>query len=170
MKTTASLLILTLTALHSFGGTGPGPWAQGAYYPEQLDGKYAASVSKDSGDTSSTPVGGVIGFGLRSGAPTRLPATTGATVTPPLDTAANYYAIFRGGTVFTGTTIGFLDINKNRVSGSLVADAAAGGALAQGGGFAGKITSNKAIFTFRGTGTLGSTQFRLSGIKTSNAP
>jgi hypothetical protein len=167
MKTTASLLILTLTALHSFGGTGPGPWSQGAYYPEQLDGKYAASVSKDPTDLNPTPVGGVIGFGLQSGAPTYLPSATGATTTPVIDPRANYYAIFVGGVVFTGTTIGFLDIDKKRVSGALVPPA---GVVAQGGGFAGKIKSSQAIFTFKGNGSIGGTAYRLSGIKTSNTP
>jgi len=166
MKTTASLLILTLTALHSFGGTGPGPWAQGAYYPEQLDGKYAASVSKDPSSLNPTPVGGVVGFGLQSGAPTYLPST-GAGATTAIDPRANYYAIFVGGVVFTGTTIGFLDIDKKRVSGTLVPSAGVG---AQGGGFAGKIKSSQAIFTFKGNGSIAGTPYLLSGIKTSNTP
>jgi hypothetical protein len=167
MKTTAALLIFTLTALHSFGGTGPGPWAQGAYYPGQLDGKYAASVSTVSG-ANATPIGGVIGFGLQAGAPTRLPRPDGATATPAIDAASNYYAIFVGGQVFTGTTIGFVNIENNVVSGTLLPQAV--GLLAQGGGFSGSITSKKALFTFSGRGSLGGTPFVLSGIKTSDAP
>lgn len=156
----------------AFGGNwfGSGPWAQGAYYPGQLDGKYAASVTKDPADPNPTPVGGVIGFAIQGGRPSYLDATTAppsATITP--DPRSNYYAIFVGGQVFTGTTLGFINFNNSTVSGSLIPPAGVVGALAQGGGFAGSVNSNQAIFTFSGTGTIGPSPFLISGIKTSDS-
>jgi hypothetical protein len=166
---TAPLLLCLLVCTAEAGLFGPGPWSQGAYYPGQLDGKYAASVTKDPNDPNPTPVGGVIGFALQRGRPSYLDSTT----TPPstaitVDPRSNYYAIFVGGQVFTGATLGFIDFNNNTVTGSLVPTPGLAGALAQGGGFLGAVTGNKSIFTFNGTGTIGPSPFLFSGIKTSD--
>lgn len=175
MKFYLPALVAIILATPSFAGNwfGSGPWAQGAYYPGQLDGKYAASVIQDPNDPNPTPVGGVIGFALQGGRPSYLDSTT----TPPttaltVDPRSNYYAIFFGGQVYTGTTIGFINFNSSTVSGTLVP--LAGPPLlpvppTQGGGFTGTVNNNKALFTFSGSGTLGSTPFLMSGIKTSDS-
>ncbi len=98
MKTILPILALTLLPASGFAGAGPGPWANGAYYPGQLDGRYSANVYNNvqkSFNTwqESTPnnlvttnnttpgtglalagrvgavVSGVIGFGIRNGTP-----------------------------------------------------------------------------------------------------
>ena len=91
MKTILSLLVSTVfaAATVSAGNLGPGPWANGAYYPGQFDGIYTASVYSSGGATNGVPntnglagpfqnvMSGVVGFGIRSGGPT---STTNAIV------------------------------------------------------------------------------------------
>jgi hypothetical protein len=66
MKYLALTLLLTGLSLQSlFAWGGPGPWANGAYYPGQLDGRYSANVynnTQDRGDYSEmdTPSGNVV--------------------------------------------------------------------------------------------------------------
>lgn len=55
MKTILSLLALAATSTAVFASAGPGPWADGAYYPGQLDGRYSANVYNNIGDKGSEP-------------------------------------------------------------------------------------------------------------------
>lgn len=38
------LAVAVATSMTAFAGAGPGPWANGAYFPGQLDGRYSANV------------------------------------------------------------------------------------------------------------------------------
>ena len=55
MKTILSLLALAATSAAAFALGGPGPWANGAYYPGQLDGRYSANVYNNIGDKGTEP-------------------------------------------------------------------------------------------------------------------
>jgi hypothetical protein len=134
------LLVPFLTALSSvplFAGAGTGPWALGAYYPGQLDGKYQASVSGNN-------ITGVVGFAIINGG---LPfasrssaaggggggaggnvivaggdagATAVNTDLGGVDETQNYFAIFVEGRTYTGRTVGMIDINRKKVTGTLI--------------------------------------------------
>ncbi|MEI6537472.1 MAG: hypothetical protein WCN98_19165 [Verrucomicrobiaceae bacterium] len=52
--TLPSLLTACLLQSAVAGGFGPGPWANGAYYPGQLDGRYSANVYNDNVGNSQT--------------------------------------------------------------------------------------------------------------------
>jgi hypothetical protein len=134
------LLVPFLTALSSvplFAGAGTGPWALGAYYPGQLDGKYQASVSGNN-------ITGVVGFAIVNGG---LPfasrssaaggggggaggnvivavgdagATAVNTDLGGVDETQNYFAIFVEGRTYTGRTVGMIDINRKKVTGTLI--------------------------------------------------
>jgi hypothetical protein len=130
------LLVPFLTALSSvplFAGAGTGPWALGAYYPGQLDGKYQASVSGNNitGVVGFAIVNGGLPFASRSsaaggGTTTGGGATTGtsaASVNTDLvgvDETQNYFAIFVEGRTYTGRTVGMIDINRKKVTGTLI--------------------------------------------------
>ena len=130
------LLVPLLTALSSaplFAGAGAGPWALGAYYPGQLDGKYQASVSGNN-------ITGVVGFAIINGGlpfASRSSATGGAaagggggaadaaavsvnTDLGGVDETQNYFAIFVEGRTYTGRTVGMIDINRKKVTGTLI--------------------------------------------------
>ncbi len=128
------LLVPLLTALASaplFAGAGTGPWALGAYYPGQLDGKYQASVSGNN-------ITGVVGFAIINGGlpfASRSSATAGAdagggaadaaavsvnTDLGGVDETQNYFAIFVEGRTYTGRTVGMIDINRKKVTGTLI--------------------------------------------------
>jgi hypothetical protein len=128
------LLVPLLTALSSaplFAGAGTGPWALGAYYPGQLDGKYQASVSGNN-------ITGVVGFAIINGGlpfASRSSATAGAdagggaadaaavsvnTDLGGVDETQNYFAIFVEGRTYTGRTVGMIDINRKKVTGTLI--------------------------------------------------
>jgi hypothetical protein len=53
MKTLAFLVLLALSSSPAFAGSwfGSGPWANGTYYPGQLDGRYFANVYNNLGGT-----------------------------------------------------------------------------------------------------------------------
>jgi hypothetical protein len=130
------LLVPLVTALSSaslFAGAGTGPWALGAYYPGQLDGKYQASVSGNNitGVVGFAIVNGGLPFASRSsaaggGTTTGGGATTGtsaASVNTDLvgvDETQNYFAIFVEGRTYTGRTVGMIDINRKKVTGTLI--------------------------------------------------
>jgi hypothetical protein len=128
------LLAPLLTALSSaplFAGAGTGPWALGAYYPGQLDGKYQAAVSGNN-------ITGVVGFAIINGGlpfASRTSATAGAdagggaadaaaasvnTDLVGVDETQNYFAIFVEGRTYTGRTVGMIDINRKKVTGTLI--------------------------------------------------
>lgn len=51
MKSFLSIPVAAILASSALAGNmGPGPWANGAYYPGQLDGRYSASVYNDVSD------------------------------------------------------------------------------------------------------------------------
>ena len=112
----AALLVSTSAAFA--GSFGPGPWANGAYYPGQFDGKYTAAMY-------GTNVSGVLAFGLEGGT-----FTTGVTDvnqvgsnnlvnTISVDPLQNYFLAFVEGRTYAGTCIAQINNNAGVVSGSL---------------------------------------------------
>jgi hypothetical protein len=126
------LLVPLLTALASaplFAGAGTGPWALGAYYPGQLDGKYQASVygNNITGVVGFALVNGGLPFSSRSSAIGGGDAGGGAADAAVsvnsdlgLDETQNYFAIFVEGRTYTGRTVGMIDINRKKVTGTLI--------------------------------------------------
>jgi hypothetical protein len=125
-----------------FASAGPGPWAAGAYYPGQLDGKYQAAVYGNN-------ITGVVGFALKDGAPPfdertgiagaaaaggaggaggGAGAAAGAAGTAAqavntdlgLDETQNYFAIFVQGRTYTGRTVGMVDIDRKTVTATMI--------------------------------------------------
>lgn len=180
MKTTLSTAFsLIALATVTLAGTGPGPWANGAYYPNNLDGKYMGVVTGNN-------ISGVLGFGITDGAPPfrsqEQESSSGGDFAPvPIvnqqispDILQNYFAIFVEGRTYTGTTIAGIDISSKRVSGALqgqnpvgllpagsdgdinfdATDALSIVNRGLSGGFDAKIKDKKALFTFKGDGQL----------------
>ncbi len=127
------LLVLLLTVLSSaplLAGAGTGPWALGAYYPGQLDGKYQASVygNNITGVVGFALVNGGVPFSSRSSATGGADAGGGAADAAAisvnsdlgLDETQNYFAIFVEGRTYTGRTVGMIDINRKKVTGTLI--------------------------------------------------
>jgi hypothetical protein len=123
MKTLA-LLLFTLLATPALAGNwfGSGPWANAAYYPGNLDGKYQAAVT---GINTS----GVLGFAIRDGAvafreqSTASAGSEGSIVvntSPQLDETVNYYYIFVNGRAFIGTTAAGINYNNSSLTGTLI--------------------------------------------------
>jgi hypothetical protein len=183
--------ILTPALLLSFacsllaGGSPGGPFANGAYYPGYLNGKYMGVVTGNN-------ISGVLGFAIVDGAPpfrsvqqeettsTGLSTAVAVQTDFTLDFAQNYFAIFVEGRTYTGLTAAGIDIDSKTVSGALqgtapaanlqfiidptagfnpAGDLSAANALpiinrGLSGGFTAKITSDKAVFTFKGDGQL----------------
>jgi hypothetical protein len=169
-------LFLLIAALCVGGNLAPafeaGPWAQGAFYPGQFDGKYQAVVT-------GSNIAGVLGFALVDGAP---PSRTTGTeqagglvvarnVQLGVDPFQNYFMIFVEGRTYRGETVAMVDIDTKQVAGSLQGTQPAGvqpiNALVfdatdslpvvnrgLDGGFTANITSDKALFTFQGSGQL----------------
>jgi len=106
---TLAALVLTV-ALTEAGSFGPGPWANGAYYPGQFDGVYSASAY-------GTNLGGVIGFALKGGKATTL--TSGGSNSIAVDPNQNYFVIYCKGRSYAGETIGTVNNVKSSVSGGL---------------------------------------------------
>lgn len=48
-----TLTVLAFCVSTALSGTGPGPWANGAYFPGQLDGRYSATVYNNVGASQS---------------------------------------------------------------------------------------------------------------------
>ncbi|MBE2180405.1 MAG: hypothetical protein IAE97_08030 [Chthoniobacterales bacterium] len=147
-KLSITLAALASTTLISLAGSiGPGPWANGAYYPDQFDGRYSANVYNNTDNAGWYPkldhptnpepntvrepghvVSGVLGFGLRNGTPTvgtnnRTGAGTfnaaNTVETITLDSSHNYFVIYINGDVFAGQTIAGVNISSKTVNGSL---------------------------------------------------
>jgi hypothetical protein len=187
MKKVLSTLLLPALSATLMAGAGPGPWADGAYYPGGLNGKYFGIVTGQN-------ISGVIGFAVVDGAPPFREQTSqtgfGQGANPVVlnntsfqpDQLQNYFGIFVEGRTYTGTTYAGIDIDANKVAGSLLgeqpgftsggpAGAAGGGGLfpnnpnaavdalpivnrGLSGGFTAKVKKKQAVFTFKGTGQL----------------
>ena len=164
MKAILPLLALAATAPSLWANAGAGPWANGAYYPGQLDGRYSANVYNNtqarfdtdqmdnpSGNSvrtdtfstntvgtntttnivstgSASVVSGVLGFGIRNGTPstgggggstTAVGADSSTVESIGLDTSHNYFVIYVDGNVFAGQTAAGINLDTQRVSGSL---------------------------------------------------
>jgi hypothetical protein len=126
-----SLLPLLAIASTSplFASAGSGPWALGAYYPGQLDGKYQAAVYGDNitGVVGFSVVNGGMPFSSRSGttdaaagAADAAAATSVNTDLGGVDETQNYFAIFVEGRTYTGRSIGMIDIERKKVTGTLI--------------------------------------------------
>jgi hypothetical protein len=185
MKITASLLFLALTTLSASAGNwfGAGPWSNYGPYPGYLNGRYTGIVSAaNRGDVIS----GVIGFAIVDGAPPfRIEddqTTSGGTSPVPIvnqqiepDPVQNYFAIFVEGRTYTGLTWPAIDLESNRVAGTLqgrtpagfiplgpdagdivfnAADALPVVNRGLSGAFNAAILNKNALFNFRGNGNL----------------
>ena len=151
---------------------GSGPWANGAFYPGQFDGKYQAVVT-------GSNIAGVLGFALVDGAPPSRTTDTeqagglvvARNVQLGVDPFQNYFMIFVEGRTYRGETVAMVDIDTKQVAGSLQGTQPGGiqpiNALVfdatdslpvvnrgLDGGFTANITSDNALFTFRGNGQL----------------
>jgi hypothetical protein len=126
MKKTLLPLIAIASTSHLFAGAGPGPWALGAYYPGQLDGKYQAAVYGDNitGVVGFSVVNGGMPFSSRSnaGADAAADPLAAALVNTDLglDETQNYFAIFVEGRTYTGRSVGMIDIDRKTVTGTLI--------------------------------------------------
>jgi len=117
------LLVPFLTALSSapiLAGAGPGPWANGTYYPGNLDGKYQAAVVGNN-------ISGVLGFALRDGglpfsssAGQQGAGTNGVNTSLSVDPSMNYFAIFVEGRTYTGSTAAGVNYKSSKVTGALM--------------------------------------------------
>jgi len=174
-------LLAVLLASPALAGNwfGPGPFANGAYYPGQYDGVYSATMF---GGAPSV-VSGVLGFGLRNGSPSTSTNSTimtnGTQNTISVDPFQNYFVVFVNGRTYAGLTIANINNQANAVSGGLFNGRSAstftvtpvfdpgppplviGGLTNEvshtcGGGFNATLTGKKATITFSGnnTGTL----------------
>jgi len=172
-------VIVALTATTKAGSFGPGPWANGAYYPGQFDGVYSATVF---GNNTS----GVFGFALQAGSPTIITnseSTTStnlsvvqSTVIP--DPWQNYFLIFFNGVTYYGTTFATINVNSKSVAGAMYDGQGvirATNYSYASGGFTASLTSDKSPVTFTGNNTgqfqiVGGagTLFSLNGIKVSD--
>ena len=182
MKTTATLLLLTLSSLPALAGNwfGPGPWSNYGPYPGYLNGRYTGIV------TAANPtnvISGVIGFALVDGSPPfRIEddqTTSGGTSPVPIvnqqiepDPVQNYFAIFVEGRTYSGITWPSVDLESNQVAGTLQGRTPAGfiplpddlafdatdavSVLNRGlsGAFNASIQNKKALFNFQGSGQL----------------
>jgi len=103
------------------GGTTGGPWANGAYYPGYLNGKYMGVVTGNN-------IAGVLGFALVDGAPPFRSATTqsadagggvlqNSSIRP--DGTQNYFVIFVEGRTYSGLTTAGIDISSKTVAGAM---------------------------------------------------
>ncbi len=125
MKTFAaasSILLFSLPQL-ALAGTGPGPWADGAYYPSGLNGKYFGTVTGNN-------ITGVVGFAIVEGAPpfreSQNQSSSGgnnpiAIINPTYDpdVLQNYFSIFVEGRVYSGITYAGIDIDSKKIAGTL---------------------------------------------------
>jgi hypothetical protein len=172
-------VIVALTATTKAGSFGPGPWANGAYYPGQFDGVYSATVF---GNNTS----GVFGFALQAGSPTIITnseSTTStnlsvvqSTVIP--DPWQNYFLIFFNGDTYYLTTFATINVNSKSVAGAMYDGQGVISATNYSyasGGFTASLTSDKSPVTFTGNNTgqfqiVGGagTLFSLNGIKVSD--
>lgn len=175
----ALVALVVLPSSAAWAGAGPGPWANGANYPGQLDGKYMGVVTGHN-------ISGVLGFAIADGQPPfresdQQSSTDGTLVVNQsigIDPVQNYFAIFVEGRTYTGLTIAGINVDDCTVAGALqgqnpvaVPAAGTGGTGTDSidftsrdalsivnrglsGGFTAKIKKNQSVFTFKGDGQL----------------
>jgi len=170
----AIALCLSGNALLAGNWFGPGPFANGAYYPGQYDGVYSASMFGG----SPSVVSGVLGFGLSNGAPSTSTSST-STNSINADPNQNYFVVFLEGRTYAGLSIANVNNQSDQVSGGLYSGTAestffvlpiesvntnTGGTFISGyesfvqantcgGAFTANLTGKKAIITFSGNNT-----------------
>jgi hypothetical protein len=172
-------VFLAIAATTKAGSFGPGPWANGAYYPGQFDGVYSATVF---GNNTS----GVFGFALQAGSPTIITNSESTTTTNLSvvqstvipDPWQNYFLIFFNGVTYYGTTFATINVNSKTVAGAMYDGQGVISATNYSyasGGFTASLTSDKSPVTFSGNNTgqfqiVGGagTLFSLNGIKVSD--
>ena len=198
MKRWLPFLILPTLATSALAGNwfGPGPFANGAYYPGQYDGVYSATIFGG----APAVISGVLGFGLRNGSPTTSTnstiSTNGTQNTIAVDPFQNYFVVFFNGRTYAGLSVANLNNQTDQVGGGLfngTSAATQGAAITSGdtivipttentcsGGFSAALTGKKAVITFSGnnTGTLQTSTngvpvppantFSLNGMKVGN--
>lgn len=190
-----SLLALLAFPISAFSFGGSGPWADGAYYPGGLNGKYVGIVTGQN-------ISGVLGFAIVDGAPPfrRQENQTSSGGNSPIailnptfppDPLQNYFGIFVEGRTYTGLTYAGIDIDSRKIAGSLSsvnpAFTAAGPTSDSGppayavvdalpivnrglsGGFVANIKQRKNVFTFKGSGQL-STPANRQTVTTTSIP
>ena len=188
-KTLLPFLAITLTANVGLAGNwfGSGPWANDAYYPGQLDGKYQASVT-------GVNIAGAVGFAFQDGAPTSSSSAAtaaGASNNITVDPSLNYFVIFVQGVTYSGTTTATINLDQNTVTGAFYSGSSAfttvetseilfvtNGTSVEtatqvstvldnlsllnrgvNGGFTANINSKNSLFNFSGTGELSAPAF-----------
>ena len=174
-----AVVVLAFAATSKAGSFGPGPWANGAYYPGQFDGVYSATVF---GNNTS----GVFGFALQAGSPTIITNSQSTTTTNISviqstvipDPWQNYFLIFFNGVTYYGTTFATINVNSKTVAGAMYDGQGVISATNYSyasGGFTASLTSDKSPVTFSGNNTgqfqiVGGagTLFSLNGIKVSD--
>lgn len=124
---TLSLAALHFSASFLLAGNffGAGPWANGWYYPGQMDGKYQASVT-------GVNIAGAVGFAFRDGAPTVSTNSTASTATTAgggassvvqnnitVDPTQNYFLIFVQGMTYSGITTAAMNVDQSTVTGAM---------------------------------------------------
>ena len=167
-------VFLAITATSKAGSFGPGPWANGAYYPGQFDGVYSASIFGG----SPSVVSGVLGFGLNNGSPSTSTNSstssgtnsTSTTTSITVDPFENYFVTFIDGRTYAGATIANVNNQTDQVTGGLYNGVAESTLTATGtnantasGGFVASLTGKKDIITFSGNNT-GTIQTATNGV------
>ena len=188
-KTILPILAITLAANVGLAGNwfGSGPWANDAYYPGQLDGKYQASVT-------GVNIAGAVGFAFQDGAPTASSSAgsaTGVSNNITVDPSLNYFVIFVQGVTYSGTTTATINLDQNTVTGAFYSGSSAFTTIETSeilfvtngtsvttaeqistvldnlsllnrgvnGGFTANINSKNSLFNFSGTGQLSAPAF-----------
>lgn len=165
-----AVAVLALAATSKAGNFGPGPFANGAYYPGQFDGVYSASMFGG----SPSVVSGVFGFGLNNGSPSTSTNTTTAgstsTTTITVDPFENYFVAFIDGRTYAGATIANVNNQTDQVTGGLFNGVAESTITTTAtinntasGGFVASLTGQKAVITFSGNNT-GTIQTATNGV------
>ena len=163
-------VFLAITATSKAGSFGPGPWANGAYYPGQFDGVYSASIFGG----SPSVVSGVLGFGLNNGSPSTSTNSstssgtnsTSTTTSITVDPFENYFVTFIDGRTYAGATIANVNNQTDQVTGGLfngVAASTSGVDNTASGGFVASLTGQKDVITFSGNNT-GTIQTATNGV------
>lgn len=122
-KLALSLLQCSLISSAFASGSAGGPWANGAYYAGNLNGKYMGVVTGNN-------ISGVLGFAIVEGAPPFRTADTqtssggaaaialqNSSIRP--DVTQNYFVIFVEGRTYSGLTTAGVDIASKTVAGAL---------------------------------------------------
>lgn len=159
-------VFLAIAATTKAGSFGPGPWANGAYYPGQFDGVYSASMFGG----SPSVVSGVLGFGLNNGSPSTSTNSSSSgttnTTTITVDPFENYFVTFIDGRTYAGATIANVNNQTDQVTGGLfngVAASTSGVENTASGGFVASLTGQKDVITFSGNNT-GTIQTATNGV------